>query len=88
MAKGKRYLNSGLFMGHAPELYKIVNSAAISDADDDQLFYTKVFLDEKQRQALNFKLDHRSELFQNLNGAVTDIEVRFKGKLMSLYMLL
>ena len=75
-------------MGHAPELYKIVNSAAISDADDDQLFYTKVFLDEKQRQALNFKLDHRSELFQNLNGAVTDIEVRFKGKLMSLYMLL
>ncbi len=34
------------FIGYAPELYKIVTSSDIEDADDDQLFYTKVFLDK------------------------------------------
>nr|CAH0113763.1 unnamed protein product [Daphnia galeata] len=77
--RGKRFLNSGLFMGYAPELYHILNSGEIANDDDDQLFYTKVFLDEKKRQELNIKLDHRSEIFQNLNGAVSDVELRFIG---------
>ena len=66
-------------MGYAPELYKILNSGEIGNEDDDQLFYTKVFLDEKKRKELNIKLDHRSELFQNLNGALSDVELRFIG---------
>lgn len=77
--RGKRFLNSGLFMGYAPELHQILNSGEIANDDDDQLFYTKVFLDEKKRQELNIKLDHRSEIFQNLNGAVSDVELRFIG---------
>ncbi len=67
-------------MGYAPELHQILNSGEIANDDDDQLFYTKVFLDEKKRQELNIKLDHRSEIFQNLNGAVSDVELRFIGK--------
>lgn len=66
-------------MGYAPELHQILNSGEIANDDDDQLFYTKVFLDEKKRQELNIKLDHRSEIFQNLNGAVSDVELRFIG---------
>lgn len=77
---GKRFLNSGLFMGYAPELWQILNSAEIANNDDDQRFYTKVFLDADKRKELDIKLDHRSELFQNLNGAVSDVELRFSGK--------
>lgn len=36
-------------MGYAPELYKIVSSKEVADDDDDQLFYTNVYLDEKLR---------------------------------------
>ncbi|KAK4008169.1 procollagen-lysine,2-oxoglutarate 5-dioxygenase 1 isoform X2 [Daphnia magna] len=77
--RGKRFLNSGLFMGYAPELYKILNDGEIANDDDDQLYYTKIFLDEKKREKLNIKLDHRSEIFQNLNGAISDVELRFIG---------
>jgi len=78
--RGKRYLNSGLFMGYAPELWQILNSSEIANDDDDQRFYTKIFLDAEKRQQLQIKLDHRSDLFQNLNGAGSDIELRFTGK--------
>ena len=77
--RGKRYLNSGLFMGYAPELWQILNSGEITNDADDQRFYTKVYLDTEKRQQLQIKLDHRSDLFQNLNGAESDIELRFSG---------
>ena len=79
MERGKRFLNSGLFMGYAPELWQILNSADIANDDDDQRFYTTLFLNAEKRQQLNIKLDHRSELFQNLNGAMSDVEPRFVG---------
>ncbi|PSN33660.1 Procollagen-lysine [Blattella germanica] len=77
--RGKRYLNSGGFIGYAPELYKVVTSSEVKDEDDDQLFYTKLYLNEEMRNKFRMKLDHRSDIFQNLNGAVGDIELRFKG---------
>ncbi|CAB1345676.1 unnamed protein product, partial [Coregonus sp. 'balchen'] len=43
---GKRYLNSG---GYAPELSAIVQQWKHKDNDDDQLFYTKIYLDKVQR---------------------------------------
>ena len=54
----KRYLNSGGFMGYAPQLYSIVTSAPIEDDDDDQLFYTKIFLEERvsYKDALMFRV--------------------------------
>ncbi len=67
-------------MGYAPELYDMVSGSDLADDEDDQLFYTKLYIDKKERERLGMQLDHRSELFQNLNGALSDIEVRFKGK--------
>ena len=42
----------------------------MKDDDDDQLFYTKAYLDEKFREKYSFELDHRSTIFQNLNLAM------------------
>uniref|UniRef100_A0A8C7IE80 procollagen-lysine 5-dioxygenase n=1 Tax=Oncorhynchus kisutch TaxID=8019 RepID=A0A8C7IE80_ONCKI len=67
---GKRYLNSGGFIGYAPELSEIVQQWKHKDNDDDQLFYTKIYLDKVQRTKYNMTLDHRSRIFQNLNGAI------------------
>ncbi|XP_024936898.1 procollagen-lysine,2-oxoglutarate 5-dioxygenase 1 isoform X1 [Cephus cinctus] len=77
--RGKRYLNSGGFIGYASDVYAIVSSSDIKDQDDDQLFYTKIYLDDELRKKYNIKLDHKAEIFQNLNGAVGDVELRFKG---------
>ena len=37
------------FMGYAPELVEIVQQWKHKDNDDDQLFYTKIYLDKAQR---------------------------------------
>lgn len=70
VSRGKRYLNSGGFIGYASDLYAIMDTAVIKDEEDDQLFYTKVYLHDELRARYKIKLDHKSEIFQNLNGAV------------------
>ncbi|KAH0954090.1 hypothetical protein HN011_010425 [Eciton burchellii] len=80
VSRGKRYLNSGGFIGYASDLYEILDTAEIKDEDDDQLFYTTVYLRNELRMRHKIKLDHKSEIFQNLNGAVADVELRFKGE--------
>ncbi|XP_030631845.1 multifunctional procollagen lysine hydroxylase and glycosyltransferase LH3 [Chanos chanos] len=75
---GKRYLNSGGFIGYAPELYAIVQQWKYKDNDDDQLFYTHIYLDKEQRTRFNMTLDHRSRIFQNLNGAVEEVVLKFE----------
>ena len=46
----KRFLNSGGFIGYASDIYEMIMSdGTIKDDDDDQLFYTKVFLDSTAR---------------------------------------
>lgn len=74
---GKRFLNSGLFMGYAPEVYKILKFKEVADKDDDQLYYTMIYLDEKLRKDLKIQLDSMSRIFQNLNGVVEDVELQF-----------
>ncbi|KAJ6218725.1 hypothetical protein RDWZM_004537 [Blomia tropicalis] len=74
---GKRFLNSGAFIGYAPTVYSIVSHKNIENDDDDQLYYTKIYLDSKLREQHKIKLDLLSELFQNLNGALSDVEIRF-----------
>ena len=61
---GKRFLNSGGFIGYAPSLFEIVNQSKIDNLDDDQLYYTKIYLKESLRKHLNIKLDHKANLFQ------------------------
>uniref|UniRef100_A0A0N4UAS7 Fe2OG dioxygenase domain-containing protein n=1 Tax=Dracunculus medinensis TaxID=318479 RepID=A0A0N4UAS7_DRAME len=74
---GYRYLNSGLFMGYAPEIWKLINIGLIKDNDDDQLYYTKIYLNENFRTSLKMTLDSLSIIFQNLNGVQEDIDLEF-----------
>ncbi|GLV38762.1 procollagen lysyl hydroxylase [Carabus blaptoides fortunei] len=78
--KGKRYLNSGAFIAYAPELYDILTYEELADDGDDQLYYTKIYLDENKREKLKFKLDYTSQIFQNLYGALDDVELQFDDK--------
>lgn len=94
-------------IGYAPYINRIVSQWNLHDNDDDQLFYTKIYVDPLQRvsvscqqqhlvwyyitwmhttvrslwfalhlyfhvfqQTLNMTLDHKCQIFQNLNGAV------------------
>lgn len=66
---GARFLNSGMFIGYAADIYEILKTP-IKNTDDDQLFYTRAYLDKNIREKLKIKLDHRSEIFQNLHGAI------------------
>ncbi|XP_034428794.1 procollagen-lysine,2-oxoglutarate 5-dioxygenase 2 isoform X2 [Hippoglossus hippoglossus] len=74
---GKRYLNSGGIIGSAPYINRIVSQWDLHDNDDDQLFYTKIYVDPLQRQRLNMTLDHKCQIFQNLNGAVDEVLLKF-----------
>ena len=100
------------FIGYAPDVYAVVTHADIAHGDDDQLYYTRIFLDGdiqvrtngsfmtcaiSERLSLYFfsnvdflsqkkmKLDTRSEMFQNLNGALDEVQVKFKGENSYLY---
>ncbi|XP_045163177.2 procollagen-lysine,2-oxoglutarate 5-dioxygenase 2-like isoform X2 [Mercenaria mercenaria] len=81
----KRFLCSGGFIGYARDVYEIISHNAVADSDDDQLYYTKIFLDESLREKWNIKLDKRSEIFMNLHGALSDIMLKFKGQHSFLY---
>ncbi|VDL76330.1 unnamed protein product [Nippostrongylus brasiliensis] len=74
---GKRFLNSGLFLGYAKEFYQMISLKDVADNDDDQLYYTMVYLDEKLRNDLKIGLDSMSRIFQNLNGVTDDVELQF-----------
>ncbi|CAH0558083.1 unnamed protein product [Brassicogethes aeneus] len=76
VTEGKRFLNSGAYIGYAPEVYELLTREEIQDDGDDQLFFTKAYLDEEFRQKHQFKLDHKSEIIQNINGAATELEVK------------
>ena len=76
-AGGKKFLNSGAFIGRAPVVYQMVSLSSVQEDDDDQLFYTKIFLNETLRKKWSMKLDSRSKFFQNLNGVFGEIELRF-----------
>ena len=58
------------FIGYASDVYALVADSAIQDSDDDQLYYTKLYLDAAKREKHGIKLDHKSQIFQNINGAL------------------
>ncbi|XP_046571507.1 multifunctional procollagen lysine hydroxylase and glycosyltransferase LH3-like [Haliotis rubra] len=81
----KRFLNSGGFMGYAKDVYEMITHESVSNRDDDQLYYTKIFLDENLRDKWRIKLDTRSEIFQNLNGALGEVVIKSLGSRSYLY---
>ena len=44
------------FIGYAPEINAIVSDHEIADSDDDQLYYTLIFLDLQKRVRLLYVL--------------------------------
>uniref|UniRef100_A0A8C3JMW5 Procollagen-lysine,2-oxoglutarate 5-dioxygenase 1 n=1 Tax=Calidris pygmaea TaxID=425635 RepID=A0A8C3JMW5_9CHAR len=76
---GKRFLGSGGFIGYAPNLKKLVEEWKGQDDDSDQLFYTNIFLDPEKRESINISLDQRSRIFQNLNGALDEVVLKFEN---------
>ncbi|XP_074121037.1 multifunctional procollagen lysine hydroxylase and glycosyltransferase LH3 [Sminthopsis crassicaudata] len=77
VGNGKRFLNSGGFIGFAPTIHHIVRQWKYKDDDDDQLFYTRLYLDSRLREKLGLALDHKSRIFQNLNGAIDEVVLKF-----------
>lgn len=77
IVSGKRFLNSGGFIGFAKDIFAIVNQTDIKDLDDDQLYYTNLYLDKEFRDKHRIKLDHKADIFQNLNGASGEVELAF-----------
>ncbi|KAF7235757.1 Multifunctional procollagen lysine hydroxylase and glycosyltransferase LH3 [Varanus komodoensis] len=75
---GKRFLNSGGFIGYAPTIHQIVQLWKYKDDDDDQLFYTRIYLDSALREKHGITLDHKSKIFQNLNGAIDEVVLKFE----------
>ncbi|XP_061393168.1 procollagen-lysine,2-oxoglutarate 5-dioxygenase [Musca vetustissima] len=72
--KASRYLNSGAFIGYASEIWQLLQPT-IENLEDDQLYYTKSYLNEELRAKLGMKLDVESKIFQNLNGAKDDVKL-------------
>lgn len=61
-----------------------MSQSKVENEDDDQLYYTKIYLNENLRKKHSIRLDLDSSLFQNLNGAINDVEIRFsQGELIS-----
>ncbi|KAK9887384.1 hypothetical protein WA026_022322 [Henosepilachna vigintioctopunctata] len=75
VTEGKRFLNSGLYIGYLEQVLELLNRDHIEDTEDDQLFFTKAYLDEEFRTKIGMQLDHKSEIFMNLNGAENEIEI-------------
>ncbi|XP_071656229.1 multifunctional procollagen lysine hydroxylase and glycosyltransferase LH3 isoform X2 [Patagioenas fasciata] len=77
-AGGKAFLNSGGFLGFAPAVWRLVERWRFRDDDDDQLFYTRLYLNPHIRDELGLALDHHSRIFQNLNGALDEVVLKFQ----------
>ncbi|XP_053860889.1 multifunctional procollagen lysine hydroxylase and glycosyltransferase LH3 [Malaclemys terrapin pileata] len=78
VSTGKRFLNSGGFIGFAPAIHGVVQLWKYQDDDDDQLFYTRIYLDPGLREKFGLALDHKSKIFQNLNGAIDEVVLKFE----------
>ncbi|XP_075695461.1 procollagen-lysine,2-oxoglutarate 5-dioxygenase 1 [Rhinoderma darwinii] len=77
--EGKRFLGSAAFIGYASHLHKLVADWDGADENNDQLFYTNIFLDPVKREKINITLDHRCRIFQNLHGSEGDVVLKFEN---------
>lgn len=66
-----KFLNSGCIMGYRNDLYKLIKNMDVKNDDDDQLFYTKKYINGEK-----IKLDYNCELFQTMYGVIEDLEIK------------
>jgi hypothetical protein len=79
-----KYLNSGGFMGNAYDILQLLHME-IKDNDDDQLYFTKIFLfDNKDiNESPKIKLDYNCEIFQTLNGTSRQDIYFYKNRILN-----
>lgn len=80
--RGKRFLCSGGIIGYAKDFWTTINQWKVASQDDDQLYYTHVYLNSTLRTQLNATLDHTSQIFHNLNFAREEIDLEVEDKMM------
>uniref|UniRef100_A0A665VVQ9 Procollagen-lysine,2-oxoglutarate 5-dioxygenase 1 n=1 Tax=Echeneis naucrates TaxID=173247 RepID=A0A665VVQ9_ECHNA len=71
--EGNRFLGSGGFIGYLPNIKEMVSDWLGEDADSDQLYFTKIYIDPAKKvrsKSINITLDSKCRLFQNLHGAL------------------
>lgn len=83
-----KFLNSGGFIGNAEKILDLLEKK-IENCEDDQLYYTKLFLfDNKIDKTINtnkIMLDYQCDIFQTLNGALDHIDVVNKKRIFNKY---
>ncbi|KAG8231866.1 hypothetical protein J437_LFUL011771 [Ladona fulva] len=79
ISRGKRFLCSGGFIGYADDLYAIVSSSPIKDSEDDQLFYTKIFLDTKLREKHKIQFKGKEAYLQNTAYGTVPLVIHGNG---------
>lgn len=78
-----KYLNSGVFMGYAHDIKKIINKF-INNRNDDQLYYTMQFLIHYHNKIKpDIVLDYDNELFYCLNDSTEDYKLHITKSLLS-----
>ncbi|CAH1395027.1 unnamed protein product [Nezara viridula] len=70
-----KYLNSGGFIGYAKQLYNLLNENRLKDKDDDQHYFTKLFLNTEIREKYRIRLDHKATIFQCASGAADHLKL-------------
>lgn len=70
-----RYLNSGAFIAYAADLYKLITLKPVADTDDDQGYFTTIYLNQTLRSQMNFKIDANCTLFQSLFASESHIRI-------------
>uniref|UniRef100_A0A9J2Q7N3 Hexosyltransferase n=1 Tax=Ascaris lumbricoides TaxID=6252 RepID=A0A9J2Q7N3_ASCLU len=88
--KGKRFLNSAAFIGYANKICELLNSQSLENINDEQIFYTYRFLDERLRlycptvvtnvklqNRLQMVLDSTSQIFHSVDVSKDEITLDF-----------
>jgi len=69
-----------MFIGYADKIYQMLNSEPIDINEYPQSYYTKIYLNKKQREEYRIKLDHRSEIFEILDSRFNRIQILTNSK--------
>ncbi|XP_014283346.1 procollagen-lysine,2-oxoglutarate 5-dioxygenase isoform X1 [Halyomorpha halys] len=70
-----KYLNSGGFIGYAKQLYNLLEENRLKNKDDDQHYFTKLFLDKQIREKYRIRLDNKATIFQCASGATDHLKL-------------
>ena len=81
---GKKYLNSGFYIGYLKEIVSllsfILESKDVTQGSDDQNLLHQIYTNETLRKEFNIKLDHKSHMVYNTFLAEHEGEIRCRNR--------